>query len=154
MVYAVRAHGPERRLALGQFLELVHLPEEQALKLIVLDGEFAVARLEPSRPIPAWATRGAVWSVTRTPEELSVVCAAADVPGDARSEPGWRCLRVAGSLDFSLTGILASLTAPLAKAGVSVFAVSTYDTDYLLVRQASLDQAVGCLRAAGHEVVS
>jgi hypothetical protein len=118
----------------------------------VLDGEFAVARLEPSAPIPPWAGQGSVWSVTRTPEELSVVCAAGAVPSEVPSEHGWRCLRVAGRLDFSLTGILAAITGPLAAAKLSVFAMSTYDTDYLLVRGASLVSAVECLRQAGHEV--
>lgn len=82
-----------------------------------------------------------------------MVCAAAGVPADVRSARGWRCLRVAGRLDFSLSGVLASIAGPLAAAKLSIFAVSTYDTDYVLLREQTLRSAVECLRAAGHEVV-
>ena len=123
------------------------------MKLVVLDDEFAVARLGPADPTPAWVAEGRLSSVTRTPEELSVVCVAAAVPTNVQAERGWRCLRVAGRLDFSLTGVLASIAVPLAVAELSIFVVSTYDTDYVLVRQESLMAAIGCLTAAGHEVV-
>lgn len=122
------------------------------MKLVVLPEVFAVARLEASQPIPAWATHGNLWSVARTAEELSLVCRASDVPAGIRAERGWRCLRVAGPLDFALTGVLASIAAPLAAAQVSIFAVSTYDTDYILVPEPRLPEAVASLRAAGHEV--
>ncbi len=122
------------------------------MKLVVLEDELAVARLDATEPTPAWAAQGSVSSLTRTPEELSVVCAAAAVPPDVRAERGWRCLRVAGRLDFSLTGVLASIANPLAAAKVSIFALSTYDTDYVLVREQSLAAAIECLSAAGHEV--
>jgi hypothetical protein len=122
------------------------------MKLVALEGEMVVARLAADDPIPAWATRGSISSITRTAEELSVVCAAADVPPGVQAERGWRCLRVAGPLDFSLTGVLASILGPLATAGVSIVAISTYDTDYVLVREQSFAPAVECLRAAGHEV--
>jgi hypothetical protein len=122
------------------------------MNLVVLEDELAVARLGPTDAIPAWAAQGSLSSVTRTPEELSVVCAGAGIPPDVPAERGWRALRVAGRLDFSLTGVLASIVAPLAAAKVSVFVVSTYDTDYILVREPSLAAAVRCLTAAGHEV--
>ena len=123
------------------------------MKLIVLKDELAVARLDATDPIPAWAAQGSISSVTRTTEELSVVCAAAAIPANVQAERGWRCFRVAGRLDFSLTGVLASVAGPLAAAEVSSFAISTYDTDYVLVREQSLAKAVECLSAAGHEVV-
>ena len=122
------------------------------MKLIVLDDEFAVARLDAADPTPAWAAQGGLSSVTRTAEELSVVCQAAGVPPGVQAERGWRCLRVAGRLDLSLTGVLASIASPLAAAKLSLFAVSTYDTDYVLVRKESLTAVIGCLNAAGHEV--
>jgi hypothetical protein len=122
------------------------------MKLVVLEDEIAVARLDPHAPTPAWAAEGSVSSVTRTAEELSVVCAAAGVPTEVQAERGWRCLRVAGRLDFSLTGVLASIAGPLAVGKVSLFALSTYDTDYVLVREQDLTVAIECLRAAGHEV--
>jgi hypothetical protein len=122
------------------------------MNLVVLEDELAVARLGPRDAMPDWAARGSLSSVTRTPEELSVVCSAAGIPPDVPAERGWRALRVAGRLDFSLTGVLASIVGPLAAAKVSVFVVSTYDTDYILVREQGLAAAVRCLTAAGHEV--
>lgn len=122
------------------------------LALQVLEERFAVCRLEPSAPVPAWAWSGAFASVTRTPEELSVVCLASDVPDGVACSDGWRALQVRGPLDFSLVGILAALSAALAQAGVSLFAVSTYDTDTLLVREADLGRAIAALRGAGHAV--
>ena len=122
------------------------------MKLVVLEDELAVARLPATDPTPAWAAQGSISSVTRTAEELSVVCAAAAIPANVPAERGWRCLRVAGRLDFSLTGVLASIAGPLAAAKVSIFAVSTYDTDYVLVREQAVAAAIECLSAAGHEV--
>jgi hypothetical protein len=123
------------------------------MNLIVLDGELGVARLGAADPIPLWAAEGILSSITRTAEELSVVCSAAAIPANVQAERAWRGLRVAGRLDFSLTGALASLAAPLAAGNVSIFAVSTFDTDYILVRSHALAAALDCLRAAGHEVI-
>jgi uncharacterized protein len=124
------------------------------MKLVVLDDELAVARLDATDPAPAWAEQGSISSVTRTAEELSVVCAAAAIPAHVQAERGWRCFRVAGRLDFSLTGALASIAGPLAAADVSIFAISTYDTDYILVREQTVAAAIECLRAAGHDVIA
>jgi uncharacterized protein len=123
------------------------------MKLVVLQDEFAVARLAATDPTPAWAAQGTISSITRTAEELSVVCAAVAIPANVKAERGWRCFRVAGCLDFSLTGVLASIAGPLAAANVSIFAVSTYDTDYILVREQTVAAAIACLSAAGHDVV-
>jgi hypothetical protein len=124
------------------------------MTLTVLPTELGIARLGPEDPIPTWVTRGTFSSITRTADELSIVCEIDVIPGDVRAERGWRGLQVAGTLDFSLTGILASLAAPLAAARVSIFAISTFDTDYILVRTEALDQAVDCLRRAGHDVTN
>lgn len=120
------------------------------LTLTVLEGTYAVSRLGPKVPAPAWGMDGPFTSITRTAEELSIVCPECEVPPDVPSERGWRCLRVAGPLRFSLIGVLASLVEPLARAGIPVFAVSTFDTDYLLVRAGDLEGAVEVLRASGH----
>src|SRR5262245_3472832 len=124
----------------------------QQLTLIVVDGNFAVCRLEPGAPIPPWATAGDLFSITRTADELSVVCRQDAVPDGINCERGWRCLRVAGSIPFSVVGVLASLTAPLAEAGISVFAISTFDTDYLLAGAQDLERAVDILRRRGHTI--
>jgi hypothetical protein len=121
------------------------------LDLLLLAGRYAVCRLPAEAAFPAWVA-GDLVCVTRTAEELSVVCREHAVPGGVRCELGWRCLRVAGTLDFSLVGVLASLLVPLAEAGVAVFALSTFGTDYLLVREAELDRATKALLAAGHRL--
>jgi hypothetical protein len=95
---------------------------------------------------------GELFSVTRTPDELSVVCSGERVPAGTTCEKGWRALMVEGALDFSLVGVIASLVVPLAEGGISAFAISTYRTDYLLVKEEALDLAVAALRGRGHEV--
>ena len=127
-------------------------PTTPGLTLIGVAGRFAVCKLPPDSVVPAWATAGDVFSVTRTGDELSVVCREEALPTGTQAERGWRCLRVAGAMPFTLVGVLASLTGPVARAGVGVFAVSTFDTDYLLVKQADLTVAVAALRGAGHTV--
>ncbi|HJW09734.1 MAG TPA: ACT domain-containing protein [Holophagaceae bacterium] len=122
------------------------------LDLILLDPPFAICRLDPNAAPPAWGMEGPFWSVTRTPDELSVVCEVERVPSHISAEGPWRALKVAGPLDFALTGILASLAHPLAKAGISIFALSTFDTDYLLVKADHLAAAVEALRDAGHRI--
>ncbi len=92
--------------------------------------------------------------VARTPEEVSVVVPEEHAPAGARIEGGWRALRVDGPMDLALTGVLAALSAPLAEAGVPLFAVATFDTDWLLVPGPRLDEALAALRAAGHDVRS
>ena len=104
-------------------------------------------------PVPDWVLACVEFvSVTRTSDELSVVCPAAAVPSGTKCDNGWRAFQVAGPLDFSLTGILLSVAEPLAAAGVSIFAVSTYDTDYVLVKADLLEKAMQSLSAAGHTV--
>ncbi len=122
------------------------------LDLTLLPDALAVCRLPAGAASPPWLEGETFAAVTRTPEETSVVCRAEVVPQGVRAEPGWRALRVAGPLDFALTGVLLSLLDPLAAAGVSVFALSTFDTDYLLVREAALDDALVALGAAGHRI--
>ncbi|PLS82320.1 MAG: hypothetical protein CYG60_24730 [Actinobacteria bacterium] len=123
------------------------------LKLKVLDGRMAVCRLSPDFEVPGWASAAGFFSVTRTADELSVVCPEGDVPDGVRSEGGWCVLQLEGPFEFSEVGVLASVVAPLAEAGVSIFALSTYDTDYVLVKEEGLDLAVSALRGRGHEVL-
>jgi hypothetical protein len=128
-----------------------------ASAIVSLDGPFAVCRLAAESPLPAWASggpAGSFVSITRTVDELSIVCRQELVPEDVRCERGWRVLRVAGTLDFNLVGVLASLLVPLADAGVAVFVVSTFDTDYLLIKDDRLRAAIEVLRREGHGVES
>lgn len=124
------------------------------LTLSLLEGRFAVCRLAPGDEVPAWASRGAFTSTTRTQDELSVVCAEGVVPEGTRCERGWRVFRVEGPLDFGLTGVLASVALPLAEAEVSIFAVATFDTDYVMVREQNVERALAALGAAGHRVAT
>jgi hypothetical protein len=101
--------------------------------------------------LPSFPDSG-FYSLTRTADEISIVCEEQQMPENAKSEKGWRALRVIGVLDFALTGILARLTAPLANAGISIFALSTFDTDYLLVKQEKLAEAIAVLSDAGYTI--
>lgn len=123
-----------------------------SLDVVVLSEVLSICRLPAGSPLPSWVATERFTSVSWTPEETSVVCATDSVPQGVRAETGWRALKVQGPLDFGLTGVLASLAGPLADARIPVFAVSTFDTDYLLVKQDTLNDAVAALRSAGHRV--
>ena len=122
------------------------------LELTLLPDRFAVSRLAADAPIPGWATQGAFFSVTRTCDELSVVCELSRVPVGVQSQSGWRVFKVHGPFVLSEIGVLSALAAPLAAAEISLFAVSTFDTDYLLVASETLLAAVAALERAGHTV--
>ncbi|MBA7591118.1 hypothetical protein ES708_33269 [subsurface metagenome] len=121
------------------------------LAINVLDIPVAICRLEPDAPVPSPA--GDFWSIVRTPDELSLMVPEDEIPPGAAAETGWHAFQVAGPLAFDEVGILASLAGRLAEAGISIFAVSTYDTDYLLVRGDDLGEACAALREAGHIVI-
>jgi hypothetical protein len=121
------------------------------LTLSLLDEVFAVCRLEADSPIPDWAIAGSLYCIARTADELSIVCPQTLVPQSTKAEREWRCLKVQGPLDFSLTGAMASLAAPMAEARISIFVFSTFDTDYLMVKQSDLRQALLALADAGHK---
>ena len=123
------------------------------LTLTLLEETFAVCRLPCDAPIPEWADVGPFASITRTREELSVTCLQRGMPDDIQAERDWRCLKVEGPFDLASTiGVMAALAVPLAEAGISLFVVSTYDTDYLLLKERQLTPAVEVLSAAGHTV--
>lgn len=121
-------------------------------ELVVLRSDFVICRLGADAVIPAWIDGGKFWSVSRTPEELSIVCEEGNIPAGIEAESGFSCLEVVGPLEFSMVGVLATLTAALADRDISVFAISTFLTDYLLVRQLDLPDAIDALREGGHAV--
>jgi uncharacterized protein len=123
-----------------------------ALTLSLEPDAYAVARLDPDLSIPSWARESPIYSITRTREELSVLCLESLVPGHERAERGWRLFRLDGVFPFSLTGILSSVLDPLGAVGVSIFALSTFDTDYVLVPDTRLETAIAALTEAGHTV--
>ena len=122
------------------------------MELTLLRQELAVCRLDPDSELPEWARKGPFFSLTRTPDEWSVVCAQEAVPEGTRHEAGWCAFRLQGPIDFSAVGILASLTAPLARSGISLFALSTFDTDYVLVKEVDVKKATLALRQEGHRI--
>lgn len=128
----------------------VMVPQGYAIE--VLPDTFAVCRLDPGAEVPPWASQGSIVSVSRTDAELSIVCAASVVPPGVAAERHFRALRVRGPLPFDAVGVLASLVGPLAGAGISIFSISTYDTDYLLMHSDHLEPAIRVLKDAGHVV--
>lgn len=133
------------------------------LTLSLLPERYAVCRLMAEDSVPAWAPVSAASpgpgdsefvAIARTAEELSIVCGESMVPESVRSDRGWRCLKVLGPIDLSLTGVLAAILAPLAEAQINIFAVSTFDTDYVFVKDERLAQAVAALIRAGHRIES
>ena len=145
--YARRSAEAERLYEREERLGSFDATPGPTCELQVLPGRFAICHLPPDAPLPE-----RFWSLTRTDEELSVICTEDAVPHGASAQHGWRALEVAGPLDFTLTGVAAALTTPLARARISVLPVATYDTDYFFVREQTLDRAVAALEAAGHTV--
>jgi hypothetical protein len=122
--------------------------------LSLLPGTFAICRLGPEAIIPDWANAGGFVSITRTSDELSIVCLEVNVPAGVKADRGWRCFKVEGPLDLSLTGVLASLANPLAEARINIFAISTFDTDYLLVKEDKVSRASEVLIRSGHRLTN
>jgi uncharacterized protein len=123
------------------------------MKLSMLPGLFAMVQLPTQASIPGWALEGDFFSVTRTHEELSLVCLQANVPqGVQKIDLNWHCLKLHGPFEFSQTGVLLAVLEPLAQAQIGIFAVSTFDTDYVLVKAQDIDSAMTALRTLGHEV--
>ena len=120
--------------------------DEAKLTLSILPKKLAICRLEKNSTIPFWATDSTFFSITKTEDELSIVCPENKVPPGVISEKNWRAFKVMGPLDFSLTGILASLANALDEAKISIIALSTFDTDYILVQNKNFEKAVKVLR--------
>ena len=126
--------------------------DETKLAISVLEEPFVVCRLRPDSPLPDWALKRTFFSITRTRDELSLILPEAHIPADVVREGGWRCLRLEGSFDLAAVGILASVLTPLGQAQISVLALSTHGTDYVLVKGGDLARAVRALVKAGHRV--
>ncbi|WP_371363472.1 hypothetical protein SRRS_43640 [Sporomusa rhizae] len=122
------------------------------LKFKLLNDTLGVCKLDSSEDVPRWAYQGEFFSITKTSDELSIVCSESGIPKDAVCERSWRALKIVGILDFSLIGILSIVSFVLAKAGVSIFAISTYNTDYILVKEKDLANALQTLRSEGFEI--
>lgn len=126
--------------------------ERHQLKFRRLPVAYAIVRLAPDAPVPDWATRGDFTSITRTVDELSIVCPAENLPSDVHSPHHWICLKLEGPFPLSQTGVLLSFIEPLSKNDVPIFSVSTYDTDHVLILE-EFARALDILREAGHELI-
>ena len=122
------------------------------MQLNLLPQEMAVVRLDPGDPVPDWVFNGDFCSLTITKDEQSIFCDAAVIPDSVKKVAGWRAFQVDGQLDLELTGIIAQLAVPLSAKQISIFSISTYDTDYMLVNGSQLEDALDVLRRAGHKV--
>ena len=120
----------------------------------LLKEKYGVCRLDKAELIPQWATVSDFFSVTKTSDELSIVCNENNIPSGIKCEKNWRVLKIEGPLDFSLIGILASISTILAQKSISIFAVSTYDTDYILVKDKDIDNAIAALINESYEVIN
>jgi uncharacterized protein len=144
----MRLQRDNASVAQGRILNTRH-----RLKFRRMPGTYAIVRRASDSVVPDWAVEGDFSSVTRTSDELSIVCSAANVPADVPSPQRWVCFKLEGPFPFSLTGVLLSFIEPLSANEVPIFATSTYDTDYVLVQEESATSAMGALRDAGHELL-
>jgi len=126
---------------------------EKILTMKLLKEKYGVSRLDKNELIPKWAQNSDFFSITKTCDELSIVCSQDDIPNDIKCEKDWRILKIEGQLDFSLIGILSSISTILAQKGISIFAISTYDTDYILVKNKDIDNAIQALINERYEVI-
>jgi uncharacterized protein len=126
----------------------------QKLKFRWLPGPYAIVRMAPDAPVPDWATKGDFTSVSRSADELSIVCPSENLPADVNSQHRWICLKLEGPFPFSQTGVLLSFINPLSNNGIPIFAVSTYDTDYVLVQEEFARVTQQALGQAGHEIIA
>lgn len=123
------------------------------IKLKILDGSYGIARLPASEAIPAWADGDGFVSITRTDDELSIVCLIDRIPQDVRVDPGWSCFKFQGPFAFDETGIVLSVISPLSTNGIGIFVVSTFDGDHLLVKSNDLEKTADLLANAGHSLL-
>lgn len=141
-----------QQLTFDQFCSTL-LRLSHALKYRVLPQALAVCQLSPGAQVPAWALQGELFSVTRTASELSIVCEESRVPDGIKVERNWVALKLEGPFPFSMTGVLASFIQPLAEHKIPIFAIATFDTDYVLIKREHLEAAPRALNEAGHEMV-
>ena len=125
---------------------------KRQLQLSLLGEIYGICVFESDTEIPEWAAAVSFCSITRTQEELTIVCPQNTIPSGCEYDAGWRCFRIDGSFDLNQIGVISSLAAPLAQASISIFVVSSYDTDYILVKKEKVNQAIAVLTDSGHLV--
>jgi len=126
---------------------------EKILTMKLLNQKFGVCSLDKNELIPKWAKNGDFYSITKTLDELSIVCSQDFIPSNIKCEKDWKALKIEGPLDFSLIGILSSISTILAQVGISIFAISTYDTDYILVKEKDITNVINALANEKYEII-
>ena len=126
--------------------------QKRQLQLSLLKETYGICVFPNTAPIPEWSVKTSLCSITRTNKELTIVCSQSIIPSDCEYNPNWRCFRIDGSFDLNQIGIISSLAAPLAQADISIFVISTYDTDYILVKEEKVERAIAVLNDYGNEV--
>jgi len=126
---------------------------KKILTMKLLNEKYGVCRLNKTELIPDWVKNSNFFSITKTEDELSIVCCEDIIPKEIKCEKNWRALKIEGTLDFSLIGILSSISTILAQKGISIFAISTFDTDYILIKNKDVDEAIGALVKEKYKVV-
>jgi hypothetical protein len=127
---------------------------QRQLKLSLLKDKYAICTLPNDTPIPDWALTQSLISITRTGKELTIVCRMDSIPSELQSDLNWRCFRIDGSFDLNQIGVISSISSPLADAGISIYVISTYDTDYFLVQDKNVEQTISTLSNSGHSITT
>jgi hypothetical protein len=129
---------------------MLNLPK---LRLCVMPENYAICSFPPDMTLPDWTDRSSIFSITKTPKEITVVCEENLVPGECKRSENWKCIKVEGSFDLDAVGVLASIAGPLAQNKISLYVISTFDTDYVLIHVNDIDKAVSCLSEFGHSFI-
>ena len=126
--------------------------KQRQLQLSLLKDKYGICTLPNTAPIPDWALTQSLASITRTEKELTIVCRREILPSQYQSDLNWRCFKIDGSFDLNQIGVIASISSPLADAGISIYVISTYDTDYFLIQEQNLEQTISVLSDIGHNI--
>jgi hypothetical protein len=125
---------------------------QRQLQLSLLKDKYGICTLPNTAPIPGWAAAQSLASITRTEKELTIVCRREIIPSQYQSDLNWRCFKIDGSFDLNQVGVISSISSPLAEAGISIYVISTYDTDYFFIQEHNLEQTISVLSGSGHSI--
>jgi len=126
--------------------------KQRQLQLSLLKDKYGICTLPNTAPIPGWALTQSLASVTRTDKELTIVCHREIIPSQYQSDLNWRCFKIDGAFDLDQVGVISSISSPLAEAGISIYVISTYETDYFLIQEHNLEQTISVLSGSGHSI--
>ena len=127
--------------------------KQRQLQLSLLKDKYGICTLPNTAPIPDWALTQSLASITRTEKELTIVCRLEILPSQYQSDLKWRCFKIDGSFDLNQIGVISSISSPLADAGISIYVISTYDTDYFLIQEQNLEKTISVLSNSGHYII-